>query len=344
MSIKNNNKKKVAFITGISGQDGSYLAELLIEKGYEVHGLVKKVSQESLKNIYKIKNNITLHVGDAGDMNTIEPILCRIKPIEIYSLACSLIPGNSFGKISEKIKLATFGSQIIYEIIAQNNIHTKIFHASSSEIFGKVKDVPQNENTEKNPQNPYGVAKLYSYNIAKVYRDKYNLYISTGILYGHESVRRKYKYFVMKIAYAAACLKMGIKTSKILNEIGEPIVFDGKIKIGNLYVKRDWGYSKDFVCAYWKMLQQKKPDDFIIGTGHSHSVKDVCEMAFSAIGENWQDYIEYDSQISRKLDPIDLVADITKAKSILGWGPTVTLNEIMEEMIDYNIRKLSLRK
>src|SRR3989344_2801116 len=260
-------RQKVALITGISGQDGSYLAELLLSKKYRVYGLVRKTSNRLFDNIAHFQGSINLIQGDLLDSVSIVNALRQIKSLdEVYNLASQSHPGESFRQPVHTAEITAIGAQRMMESVHDFFPKAKFYQASSSEMFGWVKEVPQNEETPFNPANPYAAAKLYAHNIAKIYRKSYGMFISCGILFNHESPRRGLGFVTQKVTYAAACAKLGIKTSVHVNEEGEPIFSEGKVRMGNLDAKRDWGYAGDYVVAMWKMLQLKKADDFVIGT------------------------------------------------------------------------------
>ncbi len=333
--------QKTALITGIAGQDGSYLAELLLKKGYKVFGIVRKTSNMLFDNIAHIQGELTLIQADLLDSVSLVNALKKINNLdEIYNLASQSSPGESFRQPVHTAEITAIGAQRMMESINDIFPKAKFYQASSSEMFGWVKEIPQKETTEFNPANPYAAAKLYAHNIANIYRKSYGMFIACGILFNHESPRRGLGFVTQKVTYAAACAKLGIKTSKYVNEEGEPIVNKGKVSMGNLDAKRDWGFAGDYVEAMHLMLQQESPDDFIIGTGEVHTVGELCEEAYKYVDLNWKDYIDVDKRFIRPSETGPLVADPSKAKKVLGWEPKVKFKELVAMLIDSNIARL----
>ncbi len=335
------NKTKTALITGIAGQDGSYLAELLLKRGYKVYGLVRKTSNMLFDNIAHIQSNLSLIQADLLDSVSLVNALKKIESLdEVYNLASQSAPGESFRQPIHTAEITAVGAQRMMESINDIFPKAKFYQASSSEMFGWVKEIPQKETTEFNPANPYAAAKLYAHNIAKIYRKSYGMFIATGILFNHESPRRGLGFVTQKVTYAAACAKLGIHNSTYLNEEGEPIVNNSKVKMGNLEAQRDWGFAGDYVEAMYLMMQQDEPDDFIIGTGEVHTVGELCEEAYSYLGLNWKKYIEVDERFIRPSETGPLVADYNKAKKILNWQPKVNFKELVSMLVDSNIARL----
>ena len=281
------NRKK-ALITGISGQDGSYLAELLISKGYKVFGVVRKTSSQNHPNLDHIQSKLNLIYGDLIDQSLLNNVIRQVKPDEVYNLAAQSSPADSFKQQFHTAEITGIGAHRLFESVRQFAPKAKVYQASSSEMFGWVKEIPQDENTPFNPANPYAAAKLYAHTMAKIYRESYNMFISCGILFNHESVRRGMGFVTQKVTYAAACAKLGVRTSHLLNEVGSPILKDNRLALGNLDAKRDWGSAEDFVQAMWLILQQKRPDDFVVATSDTHTIRELCQEAFSYIGLNWK--------------------------------------------------------
>jgi GDPmannose 4,6-dehydratase len=332
---------KAALITGISGQDGSYLAELLLKKKYRVYGLVRKTSNMLFDNIAHIQGNLHLFQADLLDSVSIINALRQIKDLdEVYNLASQSAPGESFRQPVHTAEITAIGAQRMMESVHDLFPKAKFYQASSSEMFGWAKEVPQNEGTPFNPANPYAAAKLYAHNIAKIYRNSYGMFISCGILFNHESPRRGLGFVTQKVTYAAACAKLGIKTSRHVNEEGEPIVKNGKVAMGNLDAKRDWGFAEDYVVSMWKMLQMKKPDDYVVGTGEIHTVGDLCKEAFAYVGLNYKKYVEVDKRFIRPTETGPLVADYQKAKKLLRWEPKIKFNKLVALLVDANIARL----
>ncbi len=339
--MKGRKKQKHAVITGITGQDGSYLAELLLSKGYKVSGIVRKTSNFQFANIAHIQDKLRLIQADLLDPISLVSAFYKFGEVnEVYNLASQSSPHESFRQPIHTVEITGIGAQRVMEVTKDLFPKAKVYQASTSEMFGWVKEVPQTENTPFSPANPYAAAKLYAHNIANIYRRSYNMYISCGILYNHESSRRGLGFVTQKVAYSAACAKLGIKTSEHLNEEGEPIVKDGKVRMGNLDAKRDWGFAGDYVNAMWLMLQQDQADDFIIGTGKSHSIRELCEEAYSYVGMNWKKYIIVDERFVRPTETGPLVADYSKARKKLGWKPTVKFHELIKLLVDANIGRL----
>lgn len=334
--------KKTALITGVTGQDGSYLAEFLLEKNYSVVGLSKNSRFIQSDNINHLHGKIAYVFGDLSDYASIYSAITQIKPDEVYNLASQSYPGESWNLAIETAKTNGLGAHLLFDTVRQIKPDCRIYQASSSEIFGEVIESPQNENTPFNPINPYAAAKLYAHNIAKIYRKSYNMFIGCGILFNHESPRRGMHFITQKVTYAAACIKLGIQNSSLLNERGEPIVKNGILSLGNLDAKRDWGFARDYVQAMWLMLQQEKPDDFVIGTGQIRTIRQLCETAFSYAGLDWQKYVQVDPFLARLTETGPTVADTTKAKTILGWESSTSFDELISLMVDHHIQKLNL--
>lgn len=333
-------KRRRALITGITGQDGSYLAEFLLSKNYEVSGVVRKSSHYTYSNIEHIQSKINLFNSDLLDPVSLTKILRAVNPDEIYNLAAQSSPGESFKQPIHTAEITAIGAHRVLEAILEVTPKAKFYQASSSELFGWVNHIPQSEKTPFNPANPYAAAKLYAHSITKIYRESYNMFAATGILFNHESPRRHLGFVTQKIAYAAACAKLGIKDSEHLNEEGEPIVIKGKIALGNLDAKRDWGFAGDYVEAMWLLLQQKKPMDLVIATGVIHTVRELCQEAFSYVGLDYKKYIKVDPRFIRPTETGPLVGDARKAKKILGWKPKVKFKELVAMMVDANLDKL----
>lgn len=337
---KKRTRKKTALITGITGQDGSYLAELLLSKNYNVVGIIRKTSHSRHVNIGHIQDKLNLIYGDLLDSTSLKAILKSTKPDEIYNLAAQSSPGESFKQPMHTAEITGIGAHRVFDAARDICPNSKIYQASSSEMYGWVRQIPQDEETPFNPANPYAVAKLYAHNIAKVYRKSYDMFISCGILFNHESPRRNMGFVTQKVTYAAACAKLGIKNSLHLNEQGEPIVKRGKVALGNLNAKRDWGYASDFVEAMWLMLQQKKSDDFVIATNSTHSVKQLCMQAYKSVGANWKKHVAIDQRFVRPTETGPLVGNYSKAKRKLGWAPKTTFEKLVKTMVNMHIKGL----
>ena len=333
-------RKKIALITGITGQDGSYLADFLLKKGYKVHGIIRDTSNILYPNIAHIQKSLEFHYADLLDASSITRVVKGLKPDEVYNLASQSIPATSFKQPIHTSQITGLGAHKVFDAVKEVYPKAKVYQASSSEMYGWVKEIPQNEKTPFNPANPYAAAKLYAHTIAIIYRKSYGLYISCGILFNHGSPRRDLHFVEQKVTYAAACVKLGIKNSKHLNEKGEPIVKNGKVAMGNLEAKRDFGFAGDYVETMWKMLQRKKPSDFVVGTGETHTIRQLCKAAFSYVGGNWRDYVIVDKNLIRPTETGPLVADFSKAKRILKWKPKIKFKDLVAMLIDENIKRL----
>lgn len=334
-------RRKKALITGITGQDGSYLAELLLSKGYSVYGLIRDISRAEYPNISSFQNNLKMVYGDLLDSTSVTKVVKKIKPDEVYNLASQSVPATSFFQPIHTARITALGTHKVFDAVKEVYPKAKVYQASSSEMYGWVKEIPQNEKTPFNPANPYAAAKLYAHTTAKIYRRSYGLYISCGILFNHGSPRRDLHFVEQKVAYAAACASLGINNSLHLNEDREPIVKDGKVAMGNLDAKRDWGYAKDYVESMWLMLQQVKPDDYVIGTGKTYTIRKLCKVAFRHVGLDWRKYVVVDKRFIRPTETGPLVADCSKAKKLLRWKPSVDFGELVAMLVDNNIDRLS---
>jgi GDPmannose 4,6-dehydratase len=318
---------KVALITGITGQDGSYLAELLLSKGYEVHGIVRRVALEDenhrLWRIRTILKDIHIHAGSLESYASLFNILLKIKPDEVYHLAAQSYVGYSFEDEFSTLNININGTHYLLSAVkefAASKI--KFYFAGSSEMFGKVKESPQSENTPFNPRSSYGISKVTGFYLTQNYREAYNLHASSGILFNHESPRRGFEFVTRKITHAVARIKKGQQK---------------KLKLGNLQAQRDWGHAKDYVEAMWLMLQQDKPEDFVIGTGSKNSVEDFAKKAFSHVGLNYKDYITIDQNLIRPSEVDTLLANFTKAKKILKWQPKISFDELVSNMVENDL-------
>lgn len=331
---------KRALISGITGQDGSYMAEFLLEKGYAVYGFCRQESWLRNHCASHLKNKIEVLFGEITNGVDIAKAINMVQPHEIYNFASQSKPSESWNRAQDTLLINSLGAINLFEAVRSFCKTAKIYHASSSEMFGQTKFYPQNENIAFDPANPYAASKVYAHQMARIYRESYSLFIANGILFNHESERRPLHFVTQKVAYGAACAALGIKNSPDLNEKGEPIVQNGKLALGNLNVARDWGYAKDFVIAMWAILQYPKPDDFVIGTGKLHTLKELCETAFSYVNKDWQDFVFSDPALIRPLDANLTVADATKAKNLLNWEPSINFAEMIAKMVDAQINKL----
>ena len=333
-------QKKKALITGITGQDGSYLAEFLLDKGYEVSGMVRKTSALLYPNIGHIQNRLELIQGDLLDPVSIRELVQKIQPDEVYNLASQSHPSESFKQPIHTAEITALGAHRVLDSVLDVCPKARFYQASSSEMYGWVKEIPQNEDTPFNPANPYAAAKLYAFNLTKIYRKSYKMFATNGILFNHESSRRHLGFVTQKVTYAAACAKLGVKNSEHLNEEGEPIMKKGKVSLGNLEAKRDWGFAGDYVRSMWMMLQHDKPDDFVVATGETHTIKDLCQVAFDYVGEDWNDYVVIDKRFVRPTETGPLIGDYSKAKKELGWEPEVSFEKLVQMMVDANLARL----
>ncbi len=314
---------KRALITGVTGQDGSYLADFLLGKGYEVFGMVRRSSMEKFDRIEHIKDKITIKQADLLDQYSLIKIIEDIKPEEIYNLAAMSFVPTSWNQPVLTAQFTAIGVTRVLEAIRAINPKIKFYQASSSEMFGKVKSIPQNEKTHFHPRSPYGVAKVYGHWITVNYRESYDIFAASGILFNHESPRRGIEFVTRKITYNAVKIKLGL-----LKEL----------PLGNLEAKRDWGYAGDFVRAMWLMLQHDTPEDFVISTGESHSVRELVEIAFSRLDLDYNEYVTLDKQFMRPAEVDLLIGDSSKAKEKLGWEPTVGFRQLIEMMVDSDIK------
>ncbi len=317
---------KKALITGITGQDGSYLAELLIGKGYEVHGIIRRASTFNtgrIDHLYRDPHvngiNLLLHYGDIADSTNLIKLLYRIQPEEIYHLAAQSHVRVSFDIPEYTGDVTGLGTIRILEAIRETGLQTKFYQASSSEMFGQVKEIPQKETTPFYPRSPYAAAKVYAYWVTVNYRESYDIFACNGILFNHESPRRGETFVTRKITRGIAMIKAGLQD---------------KLYLGNLDAKRDWGYAEEYVNAMWLMMQQDQPDDFVIATGETHSVREFLEEAFSYAGMDWKDYVEIDPKYCRPAEVNLLVGDASKAKQKLGWEPKIKFKDLVRLMVD----------
>lgn len=323
---------KKALITGITGQDGSYLAELLLSKGYEVHGIIRRASTFNtgrLDSIYSDphsgRTRLFLHYGDLSDASSLARLIGNIQPDEVYNLAAQSHVRVSFDSPEYTTDITGTGCVRLLEAIRETGIKPRFYQASSSEMYGKVQDVPQTETTPFYPRSPYGCAKVYAYWITVNYRESYGLHASNGILFNHESPRRGETFVTRKITRAVAQIDAGLQS---------------KLYLGNLDAKRDWGYAKEFVEAMWLMLQQDEPDDYVIATGETHSVRECLEVAFKHVGLDWQKYVEIDPRYYRPAEVDLLIGDPSKAKKKLGWEPKTRFEDLVRLMVDADIKLL----
>lgn len=331
---------KTALITGITGQDGSFLTELLLAKNYRVFGLVRRESWFRSNRVSHLADRLEILFGDMSEGVDIASAVQDADPDEIYNLASQSRPGESWGRAPETLLINGLGALRLFEAVRHHNPSCRVFHASSSEMFGQSTVPVQNERTPFNPVNPYAAAKLYAHQMARIYRESYDLFIADGILFNHESERRPLHFLPQKVAYGAACAALGIDNSPDLNEIGRPIVQNGKLALGNLDIARDWGYADDFVRAMWLMLQQDEPDDFVIGTGKLHTLKDLCRYAYGCVDRDWQDSVVSDPAFFRPLESCQTLADPAKARGQLGWELEIGFENMVAKMVSTHRQRL----
>ncbi|TMA86321.1 MAG: GDP-mannose 4,6-dehydratase [Deltaproteobacteria bacterium] len=317
---------KKALITGITGQDGSYLAELLLSKDYEVHGIIRRASvfnTERIDHLYQDPHvngvKLFLHYGDIADSTNLIKLLYRVQPDEIYHLAAQSHVRVSFDIPEYTGDVTGIGTIRILEAIRECGLKSKFYQASSSEMFGKVQEVPQRETTPFYPRSPYGAAKLYAYWVTVNYRESYDMFACNGILFNHESPRRGETFVTRKVTRAAARIKHGV---------------DDKLYLGNLDARRDWGYAKEYVEAMWLMLQQEQADDYVIATGETHSIRDLLDEAFGYVGLDWKEHVDIDARYYRPAEVDLLIGDASKAKRKLGWEPKIRFKELVQLMMD----------
>ena len=314
-----------ALITGITGQDGSYLAELLLDKGYRVVGLHRRSSTITFERITHLMDRLTLLPADLLDEASMIRVLREHEPREVYNLAAQSFVQTSFVQPVLTGEVTALGVTRLLDAILLTDPTIRFYQASSSEMFGKVVEVPQTERTPFHPRSPYGVAKIYGHWITVNYRESYGLHASSGILFNHESPRRGLEFLPRKVAFSAAAIKLGMQE---------------KVKLGNLDARRDWGYAPDYVRAMWLMLQQDAPDDYVVATGKTHSVRELCDLAFSHLGLRWEDHVEVDEQFLRPAEVDLLIGDPKKARTALGWEPEVGFEDLVRMMVDADLRAL----
>ena len=321
---------KKALITGITGQDGSYLAELLLEKGYEVHGIIRRSSTFNTQRIDHLYQDphvngvrLFLHYGDMADSSNLMRIVHEIAPDEVYNLAAQSHVRVSFDSPEFTGDVDALGTMRLLEAIRLTGVKTRFYQASTSELYGKVQEIPQRETTPFYPRSPYGVAKLYSFWAVKNYREAYGLHASNGILFNHESPRRGETFVTRKITRAVSRIKLGLQS---------------ELFMGNVNARRDWGFAGDYVEGMWRMLQQDSPDDYVLATGEMHSVKEFLAEAFGYVGLDWEKYVKHDSRYERPSEVDQLLGDPTKARTVLGWEPKVTFKELVKMMMDADLK------
>ncbi len=313
---------KKALITGITGQDGSYLAELLLEKGYEVHGLVRRSSSFNTWRIDHVRDRLVLHYGDLVDQNSLARALEALQPDEVYNLAAQSHVKVSFEMPVYTTDVTALGVLRLLDAVRDLGLKARVYQAGSSEMFGLVQENPQTEKTPFHPRSPYGVSKVYGHWLAVNYRESYGMHVSNGILFNHESPRRGENFVTRKITMGVAAIKQGRAK---------------ELRLGNLDAKRDWGHARDYVDAMWLILQQEKPSDYVIATGETHSVREFCQEAFGCIGLDWKDFVKIDPKYFRPAEVDVLLGDASKARRELGWSPKVTFKELAKLMVEADL-------
>jgi GDPmannose 4,6-dehydratase len=316
---------KKALITGVTGQDGSYLAEFLLEKGYEVHGAVRHSSTDHLERIGHLRDRIRFVQADLTDQSSLDEAILQVKPDEVYNLAAQSFVPVSWNQPALTSEVTGVGATRLLEAVRRRKPDAKVYQASSSEMFGKVRQVPQSEETPFYPRSPYGVAKAYAHWITVNYRESYGLFACSGILFNHESPRRGLEFVSRKVTHAAARIKLGLAK---------------ELRVGNMDAKRDWGHAADYVRAMWLMLQQAKPDDFVIATGKTHSVRELVELAFAEAGLDVKKHVVVDPALFRPAEVDALVGDAAKARRVLGWEPTIAFEDMIRGMVREDIKLL----
>ncbi len=317
---------KRALITGITGQDGSYLAEFLLSKNYEVHGMVRRSSTENFERIAHLRNRVRLHQADLLDQLSMINLIREVRPREIYNLAAQSFVPTSWVQPVLTGEFTALGVTRMLEAVRLVDRRIRFYQASSSEMFGKVRETPQNENTPFYPRSPYGIAKVYGHWITINYRESYDIFACSGILFNHESPRRGKEFVTRKISHAVAAIKLGRQK---------------ELRLGNLDARRDWGFAGDYVRAMWMMLQQPKPGDFVIATGLNHTVREFCELAFGHVGLDWRRYVRTDRRLFRPADVDTLCGDPRKARRVLGWKPEIDFRHLATLMVDADLERLS---
>jgi len=314
-----------AFITGVTGQDGSHLAELLLDKGYRVYGLVRRHSAESYPRLTGIRDRIELVPGDLCDAPSLDRAVEELQPDEIYNLAAMSFVGASWGQPALTTEVNAMGVLRLLEAVRRYCPRARLYQASTSEMFGLIRESPQRETTPFHPRSPYGVAKVYAHFLTANYRESYSLFACAGILFNHEGPRRGPEFVTRKITRAVAGIKLGL---------------EHELRLGNLAARRDWGYAGDYVDAMWRMLQQERPDDFVIGTGENHTVEEFVAIAFAHAGLDWRDHVVVDPNLYRPAEVDTLLADASKARRVLGWQPAVSFAQLVRMMVDADLAAL----
>ncbi len=317
-----------ALITGITGQDGSYLAEVLLDKGYEVIGMVRRTSHDSYERIGHLIDRITVVAADLLDQHSLTTVVGDCQPDEVYNLAAQSFVPTSWQQPVLTGEFTALGVTRLLEAVRLAHSRARFYQASSSEMFGKVRETPQDESTPFHPRSPYGVAKVYAHLITVNYRESYDLYAVSGILFNHESPRRGLEFVTRKVSDGVARIKLGLSD---------------ELRLGNLDAKRDWGFAGDYVDVMWRMLQQPKPQDYVVGTGVAHSVRDLVKLAFAHVDLDWEEYVTVDSRFVRPAEVESLLANPAKVKRVLDWEPTVSFEQMVRMMVDADVERLRVK-
>lgn len=331
--------KKTAVIFGVSSQDGSYLADLLVEKKYKVIGTIRRSTTNQKENIGHLLGKIKIELADLTDGESTNRVIREAKPDEIYNFAAQSVPADSWAQPFYTGDVTGLGVLRILESVRNISPSSRFYQASTREIFGNINKIKADETTPIDPNNPYGIAKAYAHLMVRCYRESYGLFAVAGILFNHESPRRGLHFVSRKVTAAVACIKNHAKNIP-LDELGEPLVDeDGKVHMGNLEAKRDWGFAKEYVEAIWKMMQRDKPEDYVIATGTSYSIKDLCKIAFEHVGLNYEDHVVSDKKFFRPTEIKEATGDFSKAKKELGWEPKTDFKTLIEMMVDADLKK-----
>jgi GDPmannose 4,6-dehydratase len=330
---------KRAVIVGITSQDGSYLADLLLEKGYEVIGTHRRSTSIQRENISHLAGKIQLEAADLGDSSSLARVIRKHKPHEVYNIAAQSVPADSWSHPYQTGDITGLGAVRVFEAVRDHASEARVYQATSREIFGAIGGTTANEQTAVDANNPYGIAKAYAHMMARCYRESYGMHISSGILFNHESPRRSLHFITRKITVAVACIKNNVRRPP-LNELGDPIVdADQRLHIGWLDAQRDWGYAKEYVEAMWMMTQQPEPRDFVIATNSTRTVRDVCEVAFKHVGLDWREYVVTDDRLLRPTEIGALKGDYSLAQRELGWEPRTSFEQLITLMVDADLER-----
>jgi GDPmannose 4,6-dehydratase len=328
-----------ALIIGVSSQDGSYLADFLLEKGYEVIGTIRRSTTIYRENIAHLLSRIRVEAADLSDSESLARLVKMYAPDEIYNIAAQSVPADSWSHPIYTGEVTALGIVRVLEAVKHHAPQARVYQATSREIFGNIEAAAATESTPVDANNPYGIAKAYAHMMVRCYRESYGLFTCGGILFNHESPRRSLHFVTRKITAAAACIKNGVEHPP-LDELGHPLVTpDKKVRLGFLDAKRDWGYAKEYVEAMWLMLRNQTPRDYVIGTNTTHSVRDVCRVAFSSVGLNWEDHVETSPRLMRPTEIKELKGDYSLAKKELGWEPKTSFEELIQLMVDADLQR-----